>query len=101
MNQIPGATGQTLELEVLGKRHTVTFPVVGLFQAENLLAALGLVIGSGADPEMTVRMIDRLTGVHGRIEHVATTPSGGSIYVDYAHKPAGLEAVLTALRPHA
>jgi UDP-N-acetylmuramoyl-L-alanyl-D-glutamate--2,6-diaminopimelate ligase len=101
LKQVPGSTGQVLELEVLGKRHAVTFPVVGLFQAENLLAALGLVIGSGADPETTVRMIDRLTGVHGRIEHVATTPKGGSIYVDYAHKPAGLEAVLTALRPHA
>jgi len=101
LNQTPSATGQTLELKVLGKVYTVTFPVVGLFQAENLLAALGLVIGSGADPEKTVGMIDRLTGVHGRIEHVATTPSGGSIYVDYAHKPAGLEAVLTALRPHA
>ncbi|HVY98929.1 MAG TPA: UDP-N-acetylmuramoyl-L-alanyl-D-glutamate--2,6-diaminopimelate ligase [Dongiaceae bacterium] len=101
LKQVPDGTGQTLELSVLGVRHTVTFPVVGLFQAENLLAALGLVIGSGADPEKAVGMIDRLTGVHGRIEHVATTPSGASIYVDYAHKPGGLEAVLTALRPHA
>jgi len=101
LKQTPSATGQVLELKVLGQQHTVDFPVVGLFQAENLLAALGLVIGSGADPEKAVGMIDRLTGVHGRIEHVATTPSGGTIYVDYAHKPAGLEAVLTALRPHA
>jgi len=101
LRQIPGATGQTLELEVLGKKCEVTFPVVGLFQAENLLAALGLVIGAGSDPEKTVGMICRLSGVHGRIEHVATAPTGGSIYVDYAHKPAGLEAVLTALRPHA
>jgi UDP-N-acetylmuramoyl-L-alanyl-D-glutamate--2,6-diaminopimelate ligase len=101
LNQTPSATGQVLELKVLGEHHTVTFPIVGLFQAENLLAALGLVIGAGADPEKAVGMIDRLTGVHGRIEHVATTPAGGSIYVDYAHKPAGLEAVLTALRPHA
>src|SRR5581483_8642041 len=100
LRQSPGATGQMLELDVLGKRHEVSFPVVGLFQAENLLAALGLVIGSGADPEKALGMVSRLTGVHGRIEHVATTPSGGAIYVDYAHKPAGLEAVLTALRPH-
>ena len=98
--QIPGAAGQVLELDVLGKSCDVTFPVVGLFQAENLLAALGLVIGAGADPEKAVGMISRLSGVHGRIEHVATTPSGGAIFVDYAHKPAGLEAVLTALRPH-
>jgi UDP-N-acetylmuramoyl-L-alanyl-D-glutamate--2,6-diaminopimelate ligase len=101
LKQTPGATGQTLSLEVLGKPCEVTFPVVGLFQAENLLAALGLVIGAGADPEKAVGMICRLTGVHGRIEHVATTPSGAAIFVDYAHKPGGLEAVLNALRPHA
>ena len=41
-----------------------------------------------------------LTGVHGRIECVARHPSGAPIYVDYAHKPGALEAVLTALRPH-
>ena len=45
-------------------------------------------------------MVDRLTGVHGRIERVATTPTGAAVYVDYAHKPAGLEAVLGTLRPH-
>jgi UDP-N-acetylmuramoyl-L-alanyl-D-glutamate--2,6-diaminopimelate ligase len=45
-------------------------------------------------------MVERLTGVHGRIEHIAETPSGAAIYVDYAHKPAGLEAVLNALKPH-
>jgi UDP-N-acetylmuramoyl-L-alanyl-D-glutamate--2,6-diaminopimelate ligase len=101
VRQVPGAAGQVLELEVFGKRYDVIFPVVGLFQAENLLAALGLVIGAGADPAKTVGMVCRLTGVHGRIEHVATTPSGGTVYVDYAHKPAGLDAVLTALRPHA
>jgi UDP-N-acetylmuramoyl-L-alanyl-D-glutamate--2,6-diaminopimelate ligase len=101
LKQTPGAHGQTLELEVLGKRHTVTFPVVGIFQAENLLAALGLAIGAGADAEKAVGMIASVSGVHGRIEHVATTPSGASIYVDYAHKPGGLEAVLSTLRPHA
>jgi UDP-N-acetylmuramoyl-L-alanyl-D-glutamate--2,6-diaminopimelate ligase len=98
--QVPLATGQQLQLEIFGQRFDVTFSVAGLFQAENLLAALGLVIGEGEKPEMAVAMIDRLTGVHGRIERVATTPSGAAIYVDYAHKPAGLEAVLGTLRPH-
>jgi UDP-N-acetylmuramoyl-L-alanyl-D-glutamate--2,6-diaminopimelate ligase len=100
VKQTPLATGQQLQLEIFGKRHDVIFSVAGLFQAENLLAALGLVIGAGEKPEMAVAMIDRLTGVHGRIERVATTPSGAAIYVDYAHKPAGLEAVLGTLRPH-
>jgi len=99
--QQPMARGQVLKIEVFGRLHEIEFPVNGLFQAQNLLAALGLVIGTGADPEKTVAMIGRLKGVTGRIEHVATTPNGASVYVDYAHKPAGLEAVLAALRPHA
>nr|WP_298686797.1 UDP-N-acetylmuramoyl-L-alanyl-D-glutamate--2,6-diaminopimelate ligase [uncultured Dongia sp.] len=100
VKQQPLATGQQLSLDVFGTRYDVTFSVAGLFQAENLLAALGLVIGEGEEPAMAVRMIDRLTGVHGRIERVATTPSGAAVYVDYAHKPAGLDAVLSTLRPH-
>lgn len=100
VDQQPLATGQQLALEVFGRRYDVTFSVAGLFQAQNLLAALGLVIGEGEEPAMAVAMIDRLTGVHGRIERVATTPSGAAVYVDYAHKPAGLEAVLSALRSH-
>ena len=89
-----------MSLSVFGERYDVTFSVAGLFQAENLLAALGLVIGEGEEPRMVLRMVDRLTGVHGRIERVATTPSGAAVYVDYAHKPAGLDAVLSTLRPH-
>ena len=34
LKQVPGANGQTLELDVLGKRHTVTFPVVARAVAE-------------------------------------------------------------------
>jgi UDP-N-acetylmuramoyl-L-alanyl-D-glutamate--2,6-diaminopimelate ligase len=100
LSQQPLSTGQQLSLSVFGERYDVTFSVAGLFQAENLLAALGLVIGEGEEPRMVLRMVDRLTGVHGRIERVATTPSGAAVYVDYAHKPAGLDAVLSTLRPH-
>lgn len=101
LRQEPLAAGQHLALGIFGDRFDVAFPVAGLFQAENLLAALGLAIGEGEEPRKVVAMVDRLTGVHGRIERVATTPSGAAIYVDYAHKPAGLEAILKTLRPHA
>jgi UDP-N-acetylmuramoyl-L-alanyl-D-glutamate--2,6-diaminopimelate ligase len=98
--QTPTSTGQMLSIELFGTNHEIEFPVAGLFQAYNLLTAMGIVIGSGAEPAMVAQLVGRLTGVHGRIEHVATTPSGGAVYVDYAHKPGALEAVLTALRPH-
>lgn len=99
--QVPTATGQMLSIELFGTPYEIEFPVAGLFQAYNLLTAMGLVIGSGAEPAIVAGLAERLTGVHGRIERVAATPSGGVVYVDYAHKPGALEAVLTALRPHA
>jgi UDP-N-acetylmuramoyl-L-alanyl-D-glutamate--2,6-diaminopimelate ligase len=101
LKQRPVPQGQILEIEVFGARHVAEFPVAGAFQAENLLAALGLVIGSGSDANKVIGLIGRIAGVPGRIEHVADTPSGGAVYVDYAHKPGALEAVLATLRPHA
>jgi UDP-N-acetylmuramoyl-L-alanyl-D-glutamate--2,6-diaminopimelate ligase len=99
--QRPTPQGQLLELSLFGARHVAEFPVAGTFQAENLLAALGLVVGSGSDANKAAGLIGRMVGVPGRIEHVANTPNGGAVYVDYAHKPGALEAVLTTLRPHA
>lgn len=93
--------GQRLAVELFGKRHEVLFPVAGGFQAMNALAALGLVIATGAEPEAAFAAIGRLTGVHGRLELVARHPNGAPIFVDYAHKPGALEVVLQTLRPHA
>ena len=101
LKQKPTPQGQLLELSLFGAHHVTEFPVAGGFQAENLLAALGLVIGSGSDANKMAGLIGRLVGVPGRIEHVADTPAGGAVYVDYAHKPGALEAVLNTLRPHA
>ncbi|MEZ5830252.1 MAG: UDP-N-acetylmuramoyl-L-alanyl-D-glutamate--2,6-diaminopimelate ligase [Dongiaceae bacterium] len=101
LKQKPTPQGQLLELSLFGAHHVAEFPVAGGFQAENLLAALGLVIGSGSDVNKLAGLIGSMVGVPGRIEHVADTPTGGAVYVDYAHKPGALEAVLTTLRPHA
>ncbi len=96
----PTAAGQALETEILGKTHSVTLPLAGGFQATNALAALGLAVAAGAAPEAALAALPRLEGVRGRMELVAETPSGGSVYVDYAHTPDALETVLSALRPH-
>jgi UDP-N-acetylmuramoyl-L-alanyl-D-glutamate--2,6-diaminopimelate ligase len=93
-----GRDRQILELDVFGRHATVTFPVIGAFQAENLLVALGLVIATGSDPVQALAAVEHLVGVRGRLEPVATTPSGAAVYVDYAHKPGAMEAVLRALR---
>ncbi len=91
--------GHRLEFDLFGRRAGVDFPVLGAFQTENLLVALGLVIATGGDPDSALAQVGHLAGVPGRIEPIAVTPSGGTVYVDYAHKPGALEAVLKALRP--
>jgi UDP-N-acetylmuramoyl-L-alanyl-D-glutamate--2,6-diaminopimelate ligase len=100
LEQRPTATGQDLRLEIFGERHDVALPVAGSFQAGNALAALGLVLASGADRDKAVAALGRLSGVPGRVELVGATPAGGHVYVDYAHTPDALETVLQALRPH-
>jgi UDP-N-acetylmuramoyl-L-alanyl-D-glutamate--2,6-diaminopimelate ligase len=96
----PTPQGQELDLKVLGRRHTVTLPLVGRFQAMNALAALGLALATGVARDQAVEALGRLVGAPGRVEHVASHPNGAPIFVDYAHTPDALENVLTALRPH-
>jgi UDP-N-acetylmuramoyl-L-alanyl-D-glutamate--2,6-diaminopimelate ligase len=96
----PTAAGQALQLELFGEPHEVELPLYGDFQAMNLLAALGLVAGSGTDLDDVLPALTTHGVVPGRIELAAETPAGGRVFVDYAHKPAALAAVLETLRPH-
>jgi UDP-N-acetylmuramoyl-L-alanyl-D-glutamate--2,6-diaminopimelate ligase len=97
----PEAGGQRLELAVDGRAHAVRTPLVGAFQAANLLAALGLVVATGAEAGAATALLEGLEGAAGRLERIAVHPSGAPVYVDYAHKPDALAQVLDALRPHA
>nr|WP_254434764.1 UDP-N-acetylmuramoyl-L-alanyl-D-glutamate--2,6-diaminopimelate ligase [Magnetospirillum sp. UT-4] len=97
----PEAHGQTLALEVMGRAATLRLPLAGSFQAANALAALGLVIGCGADCADALAALEQVEGVPGRLQLVAVAAAGAPVYVDYAHTPDALATVLAALRPHA
>jgi UDP-N-acetylmuramoyl-L-alanyl-D-glutamate--2,6-diaminopimelate ligase len=100
LDQQPTATGQDLRLSLFGKECSVALPVAGAFQAGNALAALGLVLGGGAELDKAIAALTQLSGVPGRVELVGETPAGSHVYVDFAHTPDALETVLKALRPH-
>ncbi|HEY7749186.1 MAG TPA: UDP-N-acetylmuramoyl-L-alanyl-D-glutamate--2,6-diaminopimelate ligase [Aestuariivirgaceae bacterium] len=93
--------GQALQIEGRGVCRTVFLPLAGDFQAFNALVAAGLVIATGGQEDVTLQALESLKGARGRLERVATTMSGATVYVDYAHTPAALETVLSALRPYA
>ncbi len=96
----PVSGGQAIVFGAFGARHEILLPIMGDFQVMNSLCALGLIVGSGEDPARAVAMMEKLSGVPGRMQKIGLTASGGIVFVDYAHKPAGLENVLNGLRPH-
>jgi UDP-N-acetylmuramoyl-L-alanyl-D-glutamate--2,6-diaminopimelate ligase len=94
------ATGQDLRFGFRGEAHMARLGLIGGFQAENVLAAAGLAIATGAAPERVFRALPMLSTVRGRMQHAATRANGAAVFVDYAHTPDALETALKALRPH-
>lgn len=92
--------GQNLKVRVMAHEFDVLLPLVGKFQAMNALCALGLVLAGDGEPQTIVPLLSGLRGVAGRLQLVQGHPAGAAVYVDYAHKPAAVEAVLNTLRPH-
>ena len=101
----------TSELEyqqtgVKGKLHTpqgeITFssPLVGDYNLENFLAAVGTSLHLGMGLDRIVAAMEDFPGVPGRMERVQVSPQQNiTAIVDYAHTPDSLESLLTAARP--
>jgi len=95
----PIASGLSLGALLFGQHYDFELPLLGAFQAHNVLCALGLAVACGVDAGKAVAALPHLTGVPGRMQKVAEV-GGASIIVDYAHTPDALVTVLTAIRPH-
>jgi UDP-N-acetylmuramoyl-L-alanyl-D-glutamate--2,6-diaminopimelate ligase len=93
--------GQKLTIEAAGKAHSVTMPLIGAYQAANVLTAAGLVLATGGDLGQTLVNLGRVQPVRGRLERAVITRAGAPVYVDYAHTEDALESAIEALRPHA
>lgn len=88
---------QALILKVFGETMSCKLPLIGDFQVSNALAALAAVLADGGDPIKSVKAVEKLVTIRGRLELIGVTKSGAAIYIDYAHTPAALETVLMTL----
>jgi UDP-N-acetylmuramoyl-L-alanyl-D-glutamate--2,6-diaminopimelate ligase len=100
VEQVPTALGQTLKLEHAGKPWQLRLPLIGAYQASNVLTAAGLVLATGGKWDATFAGMQRVAPVRGRLERAVISRAGVPVYVDYAHTPDALEAAIAALRPH-
>ncbi|MEF3696587.1 UDP-N-acetylmuramoyl-L-alanyl-D-glutamate--2,6-diaminopimelate ligase [Desulfolutivibrio sp.] len=86
------AIGVTFE----GESWEIVSPLVGRFNAQNLLAAMGLGLALGLTPaDMTA--LSGFGGVPGRLQRVVNDRCL-NVFVDYAHTPDALENALRAVR---
>jgi len=93
-------TGIVLDVATPWGRATLRSPVVGAFNAQNLLGVLGVLLASDVPLARAVEVLGTLAAPPGRMQRL-----GGDgkplVVVDYAHTPDALEKVLVALRPAA
>lgn len=92
------ATG--LELELVGSHGNASLrsPLLGRFNAENLLAALAVLLGWDIPLTQAVQALAQVSPPPGRMELLKG--AGKRAVVDYAHTPDALEKALTVLKQH-
>jgi UDP-N-acetylmuramoyl-L-alanyl-D-glutamate--2,6-diaminopimelate ligase len=100
VEQVPTALGQTLVLEHGGKQQRLALPLIGAYQASNVMTAAALVLATGSEWRDIFSAMGRVAPVRGRLERAVISRAGAPVYVDYAHTPDALEAAIQALKPH-
>jgi UDP-N-acetylmuramoyl-L-alanyl-D-glutamate--2,6-diaminopimelate ligase len=92
--------GLTIQVESGWGAGTLRSRLVGEFNAENLLAVLGVLLGWGVPLQKALVAVGACVAPPGRMESFG----GGAqplVLVDYAHSPDSLGKVLAAARAHA
>ncbi|MFP7254992.1 UDP-N-acetylmuramoyl-L-alanyl-D-glutamate--2,6-diaminopimelate ligase [Terribacillus goriensis] len=95
------ALGIQFELYTNGSSYTIHAPIYGEYNVANLLAAIGTAMQLGFDLEEIEDVLATIESPEGRFE-VIEQYGGRKIILDYAHTPAALDQLLTAVNaiPH-
>ncbi len=77
----------------------ITTPLIGEFNAQNLMASLGALLALGIDEHAAADALSHAPTIAGRMEIVEPKSDDGPIViVDYAHTPESLVRVLATLK---
>ncbi len=91
------ARGMDFELAAKGKTYLVRAPLIGRFNAYNLLGAIAAASACGIKPREAVAALAEAPQVPGRMENVGNA-GGATVFIDYAHTPDALENACRTLR---
>lgn len=88
--------GLKLDISLMGKKVSVASPLLGMFNASNILASMLYGVTTNISYEKIKEGIEKVEGVPGRLERVKNERNV-SIFIDYAHTPDALNNVLALL----
>jgi UDP-N-acetylmuramoyl-L-alanyl-D-glutamate--2,6-diaminopimelate ligase len=91
-----GIDGTTLVIRNIHEECTFTTPLIGRFNAYNVLAAYSAGVALGFPQEQIITGIKKVNNVRGRFERIAS-PAGWTAIIDYAHTPDALENCLKTI----
>jgi UDP-N-acetylmuramoyl-L-alanyl-D-glutamate--2,6-diaminopimelate ligase len=91
------ADGLRFTLHGPGGAAAVAAPLPGRFNVDNLLTVAALLLAAGHPLERVAASFAGLRPAPGRLQGCGRTATGAHVYVDYAHSPDSLAAVLSAL----
>lgn len=88
-----------VDLDIAGKYGTgrLRSPLIGAFNAENLLGALGALLAQGMELPAACAALARARPAPGRMEVLGGGSRHPWVVIDYAHTPDALHRVLTTL----
>jgi len=89
--------GLLLHAKIKNKTYMFQAPMLGKFNAYNLLSAFGVLHSLGIDLQELMLSMMTLKKIPGRMEPYNLV-NGARCFIDYAHNPSSFEAVLSTLR---
>lgn len=87
-----GPSGSRLKFVLEGKEGLLNSSLMGRFNLENILVAIGMAHGAGISMDQMIQGIEAVRVVPGRLESIPNN-RGFFIFVDYAHTPDALARV--------
>jgi UDP-N-acetylmuramoyl-L-alanyl-D-glutamate--2,6-diaminopimelate ligase len=99
---VPASTGSFIKVESSWGEAEFHLPLLGDFNVGNALVALAALLHWDVPLTDACRALGEVTAPAGRMQRVVVEAGAAvpAVIVDFAHTPAGLEAVLKTLRAH-
>ncbi|MVF11209.1 UDP-N-acetylmuramoyl-L-alanyl-D-glutamate--2,6-diaminopimelate ligase [Ketobacter sp. MCCC 1A13808] len=92
--------GIDIKLTCQGASGEIKSPMVGDFNASNLLAAATTLVAMGVSLDRVCAGLSTVAAVPGRMQKVPSVSNSPLVIVDFAHTPDALEKALLAARRH-